>query len=51
MCGDCGCSPAEKITLEERVLARNDTFAMTNRDLLAALRVRAINLMSSPGSG
>jgi hydrogenase nickel incorporation protein HypB len=51
MCGDCGCSSAETITLEERVMARNDALAMANRDLLAARRVRAINLMSSPGSG
>jgi hydrogenase nickel incorporation protein HypB len=49
MCGDCGC--AETVTLEERVLARNDALAMANRDLLAARRIRAINLMSSPGSG
>jgi hydrogenase nickel incorporation protein HypB len=48
MCDDCGCGV---VSIEERVLARNDALAMANRDLLASRRVRAVNLMSSPGSG
>ncbi|WP_240669972.1 hydrogenase nickel incorporation protein HypB [Actinoplanes solisilvae] len=39
------------ITLEEKVLAKNDHLAGHNRELFAARGVRAINLMSSPGSG
>ncbi len=49
MCGTCGCSTV--ITLEEKVLAKNDHLAGHNRELFAARGVRAINLMSSPGSG
>lgn len=64
MCATCGCGdvpahphshphshPHEVITLEERVLARNDELALRNRARLDALGVRAVNLMSSPGSG
>ncbi|GAA2629888.1 hydrogenase nickel incorporation protein HypB [Paractinoplanes durhamensis] len=54
MCGTCGCGhdhPHEEITLEQKVLARNDRLAEENRALLAARGIRAINLMSSPGSG
>jgi hydrogenase nickel incorporation protein HypB len=39
------------VTLEEKVLAKNDHLAAHNRELLAARGIRAINLMSSPGSG
>jgi hydrogenase nickel incorporation protein HypB len=61
MCGTCGCSSdhtaatveAEHtvVTLEEKVLAKNDHLAAHNRALLASRGIRAINLMSSPGSG
>ncbi|MEV0900561.1 hydrogenase nickel incorporation protein HypB [Actinoplanes sp. NPDC049802] len=47
----CEEGPVTTVTLEERVLARNDRQAQANRDLLAARRIRAVNLMSSPGSG
>jgi hydrogenase nickel incorporation protein HypB len=39
------------VTLEQRVLARNDELAEHNRQWLAARDVLAVNLMSSPGSG
>jgi hydrogenase nickel incorporation protein HypB len=39
------------VTLEQRVLARNDGLAERNREWLHARQVRVINLMSSPGSG
>jgi hydrogenase nickel incorporation protein HypB len=41
----------EMLTLETRVLAKNDELAARNRDWLADRRVVAVNLMSSPGSG
>ncbi len=41
----------ETVTLETRVLAKNDELAAANRAWLAARGVVAINLMSSPGSG
>ncbi|WP_405577795.1 hydrogenase nickel incorporation protein HypB [Streptomyces sp. NBC_01190] len=67
MCGSCGCGgaddgghahehlhPAEHggtVTLEQRVLAKNETLAERNRAWLAARSVTAVNLMSSPGAG
>jgi hydrogenase nickel incorporation protein HypB len=54
MCATCGCGHThgfEVVTLEEKVLARNDEIASANRKRLDALGVRAVNLMSSPGSG
>jgi hydrogenase nickel incorporation protein HypB len=66
MCTTCGCgqgvpgthshthaaSPSlEVVTLEEKVLARNDEQAAHNRAWMAARGIRALNLMSSPGSG
>ncbi|MBO3739268.1 hydrogenase nickel incorporation protein HypB [Actinoplanes sp. NEAU-H7] len=47
----CYDEPAVTVTLEERVLARNDDLARANRELLTGRGIRAINLMSSPGSG
>ena len=54
MCATCGCddhSHGTVINLEERLLARNDHLAAHVREWLAAIDVRAYNLMSSPGSG
>ena len=57
MCATCGCGdhhhhPAtETITLEERVLAKNDMLAELVRGRLAERGIHAVNLMSSPGSG
>ena len=39
------------VTLEERVLARNDALAEQNRDWLRARGILALNLMGSPGAG
>ena len=39
------------IAVEEDILARNDAIAAENRARLAASRVLALNLVSSPGSG
>ena len=57
MCATCGCSdhvhaePGTTLTLEERVLAKNDHLAGHNRAWLAERAILAVNLMSSPGSG
>jgi hydrogenase nickel incorporation protein HypB len=42
---------AETLTLEQRVLAKNDVLAQRNRGWLEARGVRAVNVMSSPGAG
>ncbi len=39
------------LTLEQKVLARNDALAEQNRALLASRSILALNLMSSPGAG
>jgi hydrogenase nickel incorporation protein HypB len=46
-------SPAgnERITLERRVLAKNDLLAERNRAWLADRKIVALNMMSSPGAG
>jgi hydrogenase nickel incorporation protein HypB len=44
-------SPPEIITLEQKVLAKNDRLAGRNRDLLGARGILAVNMMSSPGAG
>ncbi|MDT4986416.1 MAG: hydrogenase nickel incorporation protein HypB [Micromonosporaceae bacterium] len=41
----------ETITLEQKVLAKNDLRAERNRDWLAGRDILAINVMSSPGAG
>jgi hydrogenase nickel incorporation protein HypB len=47
-----GHDPAtETISLEEKVLAKNDAIAGEVRDRLARRGIVAVNLMSSPGSG
>jgi hydrogenase nickel incorporation protein HypB len=59
MCATCGCGDTHEhdhdhevtVTLEERVLAKNDHLAEHNRRWLADREVLAVNLMSSPGSG
>ncbi|EWY38121.1 hydrogenase nickel incorporation protein HypB [Skermanella stibiiresistens SB22] len=43
--------PTRLIRVEQDILAKNDRFAAVNRQLLAASRTFAVNLMSSPGSG
>jgi len=49
VCGTCGC--AEILTIEEKVLAKNDDLAAHNRAWLTERNIIALNLMSSPGSG
>ena len=60
MCATCGCGrpedhphphATETISLEEKVLAKNDAIAGEVRDHLAGRGIVAVNLMSSPGSG
>jgi hydrogenase nickel incorporation protein HypB len=54
MCATCGCGHAHdhvEITLEQKVLAKNDELAAANRALLEGRGISTINLMSSPGSG
>ena len=56
MCLECDCgqpaAPAQRhLELGERLLVRNDEQAAANRQRFAAAGVRAINLLSSPGSG
>lgn len=41
----------ETVTLEQKILDKNDRLAAANRSWLAERGVRAFNLMSSPGSG
>ena len=41
----------QTVTLEEKVLARNDMLARQNRDWLRGRDILALNLMSSPGAG
>src|SRR3954454_17907087 len=63
MWATCGCADGghdhhedeegrfETLTLEERVLAKNDHLAAHNRGWLAERSIAVVNLMSSPGSG
>ena len=60
MCVTCGCGQEEVhahphttdlLAIEERVLAHNDHLAAHNRAWLERRGIRAVNLMSSPGSG
>jgi hydrogenase nickel incorporation protein HypB len=65
MCATCGCSTeissghdhghdhahGEEITLEQKILAKNDDLARDNRAWLRERGILAVNLMSSPGSG
>ncbi|ORL82792.1 hydrogenase nickel incorporation protein HypB [Prescottella equi] len=49
--GDHGHAPTETVTLEQKILAKNDRLAEDNRSWLTDRRIAAINIMSSPGSG
>lgn len=65
MCATCGCGAGaehghshepsagrnETITLEQRVLAKNDLLAERNRGWFAGRNIIALNMMSSPGAG
>ena len=45
-----GCQP-RRVSLDQKLLARNDQHAATNRGRFHRAGVRAVNLLSSPGSG
>ena len=53
MCGTCACgeaaAPIRQVSLRQRVLAHNDSHAITNRQRFQAAGVRVLNLLSSPG--
>ena len=67
MCGICGCSENKEqkevmhqhhhthdeqlIDVEERILAKNQNYALANRQFLTEKKSLALNLMSSPGAG
>lgn len=46
-----GLSQARLIEVETSILSKNDALALGNRRVLGALKVLALNLVSSPGSG
>jgi hydrogenase nickel incorporation protein HypB len=46
-----GHAHGEEITLEQKILAKNDDLAQQNRAWLRERGILAVNLMSSPGSG
>lgn len=48
---DHGHAPTETVTLEQKILSKNDRLAEDNRAWLTDRRIAAINIMSSPGSG
>lgn len=49
--GPASHAPHDLVRIEKDILARNDAYAMENRERLAEAGVFAINLVSSPGSG
>jgi hydrogenase nickel incorporation protein HypB len=60
MCGICGCSEemhthhsddAHLIHVEQNILAKNQQFALHNKNYLSNKNILACNIMSSPGSG
>lgn len=60
MCGICGCSDVpmihqhdhhDVIQIEQDLLAKNNQYALENRNYFLKEKLTAINLMSSPGSG
>ncbi len=48
---DHGHVPGTTVTLEQRILAKNDRLAERNRGWLEGRGILALNLMSSPGAG
>ncbi|WP_040797633.1 hydrogenase nickel incorporation protein HypB [Nocardia higoensis] len=60
MCATCGCGNVaehehapltETVSLEQKVLAKNDHLAQHNRDWLRDRGILALNMTSSPGAG
>ena len=46
-----GMSPSRMVSIEQDILAKNNAYAASNRQSLAARGIYALNLVSSPGSG
>ena len=46
-----GLSQGRMVQIEQDILAKNNSYAVANRQLLAARGIFALNLVSSPGSG
>ena len=46
-----GLTPARMLRIEQDILAKNDSYAAHNRNLLAERGIFALNLVSSPGAG
>jgi hydrogenase nickel incorporation protein HypB len=46
-----GMSPSRMVSIEQDILAKNNAYAASNRQRLAARGIYALNLVSSPGSG
>jgi hydrogenase nickel incorporation protein HypB len=46
-----GLAPARMLRIEQDILAKNDSYAAKNRELLAERGIFALNLVSSPGAG
>jgi hydrogenase nickel incorporation protein HypB len=46
-----GMSPSRMVSIEQDILAKNNAYAASNRQRLAAHGIYALNLVSSPGSG
>jgi len=57
MCATCGCgnhqheTVSTMVSIQEKVVAKNDGLAASNRAWLTQRNIVALNLMSSPGSG
>jgi hydrogenase nickel incorporation protein HypB len=67
MCTDCGCAQFDSVVLHaetkfqahhphtlevcERLLSKNDRFALQNRNVFQSHNLLVLNIMSSPGSG
>jgi hydrogenase nickel incorporation protein HypB len=49
--GPAGHAPHDLVRIEKDILAKNDAYAMENRQRLSDAGVFALNLVSSPGSG
>jgi hydrogenase nickel incorporation protein HypB len=51
LCADPAAAGSRTLTIEQRVLQKNDDYARATRTWLADRGVVAVNIMSSPGSG
>lgn len=51
MCGTCGCTQTQHVSLQTSLLAANDAIANTNRQYFLDHGILALNLVSGPGAG